>query len=333
MSNEMPELKTTTAATQKKNYSIPWRNIGITTTAFSIVVLLVVGSLAYSRLIAIDMGMAAQLENLQNQMLASHSNVEKTAQQFDDTLKTHQQTIDELYRAARGNREDWTATEAYFLVRLASANLQFTRNTGLAITLLKNADQELHTLNDPRLQLVRKALAIDITTLQALPQVDTKVIYLRLTLLNNQMDKLSLQHQSSVGAMQPAAEIDQTQSWWRRGLQTVWQALQKIVVVRHDQASESAMITPAQQALVYQNLHALIMQSLWALLHNEPEIYQASLQQAADAIKKYCTPDAAETTKALNNIAELQQIDIKPAMAQLDHSLQAFVDYFNNKQS
>jgi uroporphyrin-3 C-methyltransferase len=121
------------------------------------------------------------------------------------------------------------------------------------------------------------------------------------------------------------------QSGWKRGLQTSWQALQKIVVVRYHESGALPFMTPDQQLFLYQNVHAMISQSMWALLHGQTIIYQKSLQQTINWVKEYFLLDSPVTQAVLNELNELQKIDIHPATPEISGSLQAFTAMKGNE--
>ncbi|MGU3846767.1 uroporphyrinogen-III C-methyltransferase, partial [Vibrio diabolicus] len=63
------------------------------------------------------------------------------------------------------------------------------------------ADQRIAALNDPSLVQLRKAMANDITKLRTIPLIDRDGLVLRLTALQQQVDKLPL-----ANALLPEAE-------------------------------------------------------------------------------------------------------------------------------
>lgn len=135
-------------------------------------------------------------------------------------------------------------------------------------------------------------------------------IYLKLVALGVQLDQLPLQQITQTS--QSNAVIDQNQTRWQRGLQIIWKALQNIIIVRHHSDGLMPLITAEQQSLFYQNLHAILAQSIWALLYKQPEVYQSSLQQLVTQIKRYFVLDAPLTRSVLNDLMQLEKVNVKP---------------------
>lgn len=257
------------------------------------------------------------------------SSMEQQVSQLTTLLKNQNETINALRQTQTGyNRDQWRVSEADFLVKLANDKIHFENNFSLAITLLQAADQEIRDLNDAQLLPVRKALASDIVALQAVPAVDTTGIYLHLAALNEQISTLPLPNKPSASTGPVVTTVNENLPWWKRGLEQTWQQLQKIVVIRYNQKGPLPLIMPDQQTFLLQNLHAILEKSMWALLHRQPDIYQSSLNQAVNWINQYFVADSSITQSVTQQLTQLSQININPALPQNLDSLQAFKDYF-----
>jgi uroporphyrin-3 C-methyltransferase len=176
---------------------------------------------------------------------------------------------------------------------------------------------------------IRKALAADITALQAVPVIDLAGTYAEVLALNAQVDKLPLPSKRPAADTAATGNTDaQKISWWRAGLHQSWEMLSKIVVVRYNKPGERPFIPPEQQDFLYQNLHATFEQALSAIVHRQPEIYRASLQQGAAWIQQYFLTDSSVTQAELSSITKLQAVTLRPELPNISASLQAFHDYF-----
>ena len=254
--------------------------------------------------------------------------LEKQVLQLTEDLKSQQQIINALRQTQTGySRDDWRIVESEYLVKLANDKLQFENNVPQAITLLQMADQQLRDMNNDKVLVLRKALADDIASLQALPQLDVAGIYMRLSALNEQISKLPLPNKPTDTADLQTENMDNL-PWWKRGLQQTWVALQKIVVVRYSKDGSLPLVMPEQQDFLYQNLHAAIEKAMWALLHQQPDIYRASLEQAATWINQYFQSDSPATTSVLASLAELEKMDVRPVAPKISGAMQAFSDFF-----
>ncbi|MBV8802890.1 MAG: uroporphyrinogen-III C-methyltransferase [Gammaproteobacteria bacterium] len=275
----------------------------------------------------------AQQENAVIPLEKNLSSAMQSIQQLQLDVKQLQQSLEQTIQAQSGNKNKLELMHAVYYVKLANDNVQYSNNIPVAISLLKMADQTLHNLSDATYDDARKALASDIAALQSAAKVDVTGLYMRLTALNTQLNQLQLPKKlfATEGSSDTTPDSS-NQPWWRHGLQTTWQALQKIVVVRYDEKNAQPFITPEQQLFLYQNLHAMLAEAIWGLLHGQTIIYQSSLQQTAEWIKEYFVTDSSVTQAVLNELNQLQQINIHPDNPPITESLQAFQKIDENTQ-
>ena len=81
------------------------------------------------------------------------------------------------------------------------------------------------------------------------------------------------------------------------------------------------------QNFLYQNLHSMVEKIMWATLHQQPRIYQASLTQLTEWVQRYFVQDADVTRAMLADLNQLQKINIAPLLPNLDDALHAFAIY------
>ena len=287
--------------------------------------------------------LALAVSDLQTQS-TTQQNILSALQQSVDKLQASTETVQALSArqeqmiasweaAQKGDLNKWYVAEAQYLVKLANDHVQFTQNTTMAMTLLQRADQVLQDLSDGNLLEIRKSLAVDIANLQAVPQVDVTQLYLRLTGLNAQVDLLPLPANPFRADMtQSAQKLDESGlSWWRKGLNNTWQALQKIVVVRNTQTTSLPIVLPEEKIFLYQNLHAQMEGAMWGVLHRDANVYQASLARAINWIKQYFVQDAPVTKALLQNLQDLQKVSLQVPAANFSATLQLFDAYLNPK--
>jgi len=337
---EPQKIETTRGDTDKivSRNPIAWGAIGIGFSALGFVVLFAGFYLGLMRLNAGSLQLAEATTAMQSQIMQNNENTtalkqdvsgfQQVVQDVHEQLTSQQQALNELHHAQQGNKEDWSVSEAQYLVKLANDNLQLGENIPLIISLLTAADQKLQEINDANLLPLRKALAADIAALQAVPQTDTAGIYLQLSALNDQVDKMPLpnlrpdQDKSMV-------EVTEDSPWWKRGLQQTLAALRQIVIIRYNQSGKLPFISPDLHSYLYQNLHAMLEQALFAVLRKQPEIYRASLTQAQNWITQYFLQDSSVTQAELAALKQLQDINIKPQLPTLSASLDAFRSYLS----
>jgi len=235
------------------------------------------------------------------------------------TLKHSMQNVEEL-----NHKEPWVVAEVQYLVKLANLNIKFRANSSVAIELLKMANQELASAENPKFEDVQKALTADIANLEAVPQIDKVPIYMRLFALNQKVNKLPLLNvpNSASHKVQPN-EVKVDGSWWQRGINATWAKLKDIIVVRYNDSGKLPLIPPEQQVFLYQNLNTVILQAMTALLQNQNEVFHASLLQAITWINDYCVPESTVTKSMLADLNALKEIDIAPEVPPINDALNA----------
>ena len=306
-----------------------WGKCGIMISTLALIILVGVLYVGVYALIEQNKMLAHAVSGLQTQV--SHqpdlqktmSDLQTAAETNQSQLATLQTALTDLRNTNQDNKVVWQIGEARYLTRLAQDNLLLEDNVSLVITLLQSADQTLSQLTDPNITEVRKALASDITALQAVPVVDVSGIYLKLAALNDQVEQLSLPMTPSTEKVK-LAEAANDLPWWQRGLHQSWQTLKQLVVVRYHNATERPFLSPEQQAYLQQNLHAELEQAMTALLQKNAVVYKSSLTQASAWVKTYFVQDAPGTVAMLKSLDELQTTVIRPELPNLKASLAAF---------
>jgi uroporphyrin-3 C-methyltransferase len=312
----------------------PWKNIGIAFSALAIVILFTAYYVGILRVIHVNKRIAYTASNLDtsvsqnqtdiNQLQKNVTDLQQNLQQAREDIDAERSTVADLKNSYQSKSDNWTIADAQYLVKTADVNLQLGDNVALVIHFLQAANQELGNVSDPTVVPLRKALADDILSLQAVPAQDTTGTYLQVNALNTEVDKLPLDTPQPV--ITHREDLSPKAPWWKRGWQTTLNSLQKIVIVRYNEPGVRPFILPDEQELLYQNIHAMFYQAMTAVVHKQPEIYNASLLQAKTWIEKYFQPNSPLTQSALKEIEKLQAVNLHPTLPVLT-SVQAFHDY------
>lgn len=215
-----------------------------------------------------------------------------------------------------GNQKAWILAEVNYLVRLANYNLSYGRDVPAAIALLQTADQRLAQLNAPALNQIRQQLANNITSLQAAGKLDMVGILAKISALQLQVKQLPLiaPPTFAAAATNKTTDSDKTQPVWRRAFDHSLATLKELVIVRHHQQPIEPLLDSEQFMYLHQNLQLQLQQAQWAVLHGQQDVYQNSLQQAADWVEKYFASASPQTTAFIQTINQLQKINIQPAL-------------------
>ena len=178
-------------------------------------------------------------------------------------------------------------------------------------------------LNDPALHVVRAAVAADIAALRAVPEVDVEGIYLRLSALIGQADKLVI-FQFEEQDAKPAPEA--ADSWRGRLRQQYEAALSKLsdyIIIRRRDVPMQALMDPQWEGLVRQNLRMLLEQAQIALLSGNQALYTTSLSQAQEWVAQFKDSDTAAAKAISAQIKELQALTIQIPQPNISRSQNA----------
>src|SRR5690606_8246965 len=159
-------------------------------------------------------------------------------------------------------REDWKLAEAEYLLRLANQRVLLDRNSGNAVALAKTVDEILHSLNDPDLFPIRKALASEISGLSLAGDIDREGVYLRLMALSEQIEKLPLIEPLGAADDEWLDVVPEENETWgekiKRGFNRILFKLSHHVRRRDDAELVTAILPPDNQIYLKQNMRLML---------------------------------------------------------------------------
>jgi uroporphyrin-3 C-methyltransferase len=244
---------------------------------------------------------------------------EKLKQQGSDMEKT----LKEVYSRVGRNSNQWMASEAEYLMRVANHRLLLEGDSVTAIKALEAADGRLRDTGDPGWIGVRELIASEIAALKGLGQLDRAGLSARLASMAEQVKGLKMEGlrpmAPETGGKQPDSARDE------RSLDTLlrdgWEGFKSVMVIRHRDKPVSAMLSPEQQFFVYQNLELQFEAARLALLRRDPLLYTSSLKTAAQWLGDFFDTQATAARALLDQIGEMQQVDVNPVYPDISKSL------------
>lgn len=268
----------------------------------------------------VDQQLAQQEENVL-------SMVNDLAQRLDNTAAR-------VLAMSSLNRDDWKLAEAEYLLRLANQRVLLERNSGNAVALAQTVDDILRDLNDPDLFPVRKALANEMAELALAGDIDREGVYLRLLALSEQIEKLPLIE--PLGAYEqiwPEDEPEVNQGAWakiKNGMIRVVNTFGNHIRVRDHAQPVPAILPPDNQIYLRQNMRLMFEQAQAALLREEAQVYEESLNKAQAWLKAYF-PLNNQSIAAQAEIAELQSVIITQSLPNFAESTGLFKTYMERR--
>ena len=266
-----------------------------------------------------------QLEQAQSAMKQELSQVKEetiekattVTHKAEVVLGQQQKSIESLQLAVadvKGRRpNDWLLAEADYLVKLAGRKLFLEHDVESATQLMESADQRIAALNDPSLVGLRKAMANDITKLRVVSLVDRDGLVLRLTALQQQVDKLPL-----ANALLPeAAAVEKQQvsediANWQDNLMTSLKDFsENFITFRTRDGNVIPLLSPQQHFYLKENIKAKLETAIKAVYQEQGEIYATSLETADKWAMAFFNQDDNSVKEFNKTLSQLSKQDIQ----------------------
>lgn len=306
------------------------RGVKLGTTAI-ILAIIFGGGLAY-KLHEQQTDYQAQIAQLKSQLEQTQASMKQELTQVKEetiekaTTVTHkaevvlgqqQKSIESLQLAVadvKGRRpNDWLLAEADYLVKLAGRKLFLEHDVESATQLMESADQRIAALNDPSLVKLRKAMANDITKLRTVPLIDRDGLVLRLTALQQQVDKLPL-----ANALLPEAaavaeqEVSEDISNWQDNLMTSLKDFsENFITFRTRDGNVIPLLSPQQHFYLKENIKAKLETAIKAVYQEQGEVYTTSLKTADKWALAFFNQDDNSVKEFNKTIGQLSQQNIQ----------------------
>jgi len=269
-----------------------------------------------------------QQQALESQKALFASQAQKLAearQRIERQGQAMQQTLEQVYQRVGRSSTEWIAAEAEYLMRVANHRLQLESDVQTAVKALQAADNRLRDTGDPGWIGVREQLAAEISELKGIGQVDRAGLAAQLTAMGEQVQKLKI-----VGvepAPRQAPERSTVTQPGERSLETLvrdgWEGFKSLMVIRHHGKPLTAMLSPDQQFYVYQNLRLQFEAARLALLRADQLLFDTSLRNAEQWINDLFDTSQGDTAALLQQIRELKEVQVHPALPDISGSLMA----------
>jgi uroporphyrin-3 C-methyltransferase len=234
-------------------------------------------------------------------------------------------TLNTMYQDMTKVRSDWLLSEVGHSLALASQELQLAGNVPTAISALQVVDDRLSTFDRPELISVKKAVAHDLETLRALPQLDTIGLTARIDSLVQNIDQLPLSvdiQRQSVNMAPPSRST----SFWEQLLKDVSSSLGEMVRIRRIDKPEAILLSPDQAFMLRENLKLRLLDARIALLQRNAAPFNADVSAVQNDAQRYFDPSAPATRLWLQELNDLKKAPINTALPDLSDSLKAVND-------
>lgn len=290
--------------------------------ALVVVVLLSVVSIGwfYQQLQQQETDIQSSLNELSSQNGDWQSKLEQHRQQLGrldsdqkELAEKLQQLTDKQQLSNAELQKRWAMQEVKYLLNVANQRAVLAHDVTGAIQALTMADKQLETLSDYRLHPLRAEIAEELMSLQSLTTLDIPGMAIQLQTLAAHVDKLRVKKGPEVDFSESpdTAEMATTETpAWKQAISDIWQQLRSLVVIRHDQTGDAAVLAPEQRYFLYQNLRLQLESARLALLNADNNSFQHSLKTAINWLEQYFTGDERDAMLANLNALAQQKIDV-----------------------
>ncbi|WP_417781047.1 uroporphyrinogen-III C-methyltransferase [Stutzerimonas xanthomarina] len=270
--------------------------------------------------------LASRLGKLEQ--LPSAEQLEDRRRLLSELQSDQQRLAGRVEQVLGSSREQWRLAEAEHLLRMAMLRLSAMQDVNSAESLLAESDLILHKQDDPGAYAARQKLLEGLEALRSLPELDRTGLFLQLGALRGQANQLNgLAPEFENG---PGADGGQADSRWQRWLNE----LTRYVRIDFDSGNSVKPLLAGQSlAQVRLALSLAIEQAQWAVLNGNEEVYQQSLDQAAQLIKDLFSEENGQSRGLRDRIEELKKRQVSVSLPDLAPALRALQTYVQQRES
>ncbi|KGP62377.1 uroporphyrin-III methyltransferase [Legionella norrlandica] len=268
--------------------------------------------------------------NTQNLIDTNAKSLQQAQNDFTKKINGLNKELQTAMRQRLYQNNDWLLLKARYYLELAQINAHWSDNFNVSVALLQQADNLLKSMNNPKIFTVRQIIAKEITQLKSIPTVDIAGILSQLDAAQLNVNSLSVQ--ALVEENKVSTNIISEKSntpGWRSQLQDSMNFLEKLIVVRRNNENIQPLISPLYEAAVKENIRLNLQEAQWAVLNNNPMVYQLAINQAKANLKKAFNENAHSSIVLLKQLNELQGIKLtqeKPVIGQAIPLINQMID-------
>jgi uncharacterized protein HemX len=215
-----------------------------------------------------------------------------------DELRLNQDSIraalDKIQKDLSRHRTEWVIAESEQLLVIANNRLQLARDLRSALAALRAADAQLNQIANPTFLPVRREIAREIASLEAIDKIDVGGISLKLGSLAESIDRLPIAPEVSrrtQAALEAKADSSVTDTpadiSWRAQARDLWKDMLSLVRVRTDLGAQRPLLPPEQEYFLRENLKLMLFSAQAALLQGNAAVFQQNIKAAQQLLKDY----------------------------------------------
>ena len=264
--------------------------------------------------------MIAANQQFDNQLSTLTRQVDSQLEDLPLRIARIERTLDKIPGVANQARSAWLLAEAEYFMRIANAQLNLAGNVDVSLRALALADEKLRDLADPGLTRVRSLLSDEQTALRAVPRPDAEGIILALGSLARSLDTLPL-NRDAPGRFGSTGSAEKNESGLQRAWRVITDAFFSIVSVKRDDNAVKPLMSAAEESMLIRTLDIELQISRLALIRNEKDLYQRSLQAVTERLELYFDTESAEVIAALAAVDKAATAELPGELPNISGSL------------
>lgn len=249
----------------------------------------------------------ASIQGQSGEDQASISALQGSIRSLEQRLSATESGLVTVAASSQNSSVELNIAEIDFLLRAASERLSLFSDPAAADLALRAADVQLEALNDPMFLSVRQRIATARQALASIPDLDR--VQLTSTLSDLQSRIAALPFRGEAESV-PAAELPQDSGWWESFKHT----MSGLVTVRRRAPEDQSLLSLEDKDYLRQGLWLQLESARLALMRNDADTWNRSLNRVEDTIGQFFQQDASGVQAFLADVAGLNQVDIARSM-------------------
>lgn len=255
--------------------------------------------------------------------------------------------LDDLIRSLTRSRDENLLADIEAALRVAQQQAALTGSLEPLIATLRQADERLGRVNQPRLERVRRAVVRDLERVRATAQTDVSLLVIRLDEVVRQVDDLPLtavavspakaapavarasapdpaaSAPSMTGAAGWGAVLGEAAQWGAKAFAVFWGEARSLVRISRIDRPEAVLAAPDQQFFLRENLKLRLLNARLALLSRQFDLAQSDLRDVQRTLERYFDPASRRVASALELVRQVGQLSGQTALPRPDETLAA----------
>jgi uroporphyrin-3 C-methyltransferase len=213
--------------------------------------------------------------------------------------------LEQLIQQLSRSRDENVLADIEAALRVALQQSAITGGAEPLLSALRQAEERLARINQPRVERVRRALVRDLDRVRAVAVTDIASLTIKLDEAARTVDDLpllarpdqrteALRQRSAAPAVPSSAPLYSSDRWWpwlQEGWETVgsrvWAEVKGLVRVTRIDDPEAMLVAPEQAWFLRENLKLRLLNARLALLSRQFDTVQSDLRDAQSALVRY----------------------------------------------